>query len=85
MYDSINWDYLYYMIGSLGFCENVYLEVVSQFLSCNIGSIPFKFLGIPTGANQRICSTWKAVVDGMKAKFLKWKGRKLSIGQERLF
>ncbi|KAL5133661.1 hypothetical protein HKD37_03G006955 [Glycine soja] len=42
--------------------------------------IPFKFLGVPVGANPRRRSTWKPMVDSMRAKLSCWRGRNLSIG-----
>ncbi|KAK2418964.1 hypothetical protein QL285_041110 [Trifolium repens] len=33
--------------------DDDFVEAASTFLSCSIGSIPFKFLGIPVGANPR--------------------------------
>jgi hypothetical protein len=38
--------------------DDDFVEAASTFLSCSIGSIPFKFLGIPVGANPRRSSTW---------------------------
>lgn len=37
--------------------DEFFLYVASTFLSCCIGSVPFKFLGIPVGANPRKSST----------------------------
>ncbi|GAU34402.1 hypothetical protein TSUD_217420 [Trifolium subterraneum] len=39
------------------------LEAGSTFLSCRADTIPFKFLGIPVGANPRRREMWKPVVD----------------------
>lgn len=39
------------------------------FLNCKLGSIPFKYLGVPIGANPRKVDTWKLVVDSFKQKF----------------
>ncbi|RZB71032.1 LINE-1 retrotransposable element ORF2 protein [Glycine soja] len=57
-----------------------FLESASIFLSCCMTLIPFKFLGVPVGANPRRRSTWKPVVDSMRAKLSCWRGRNLSIG-----
>ncbi|GAU37337.1 hypothetical protein TSUD_395180 [Trifolium subterraneum] len=62
---------------------NVYsrlLEAGSAFLSCRSEVIPFKFLGIPVGANPRRQETWKPVVDAMIKRLNSWSSRKLSYG-----
>jgi hypothetical protein len=38
--------------------EDRFLEVGSSFLSYSSDVIPFKFLGIPVGANPRRRETW---------------------------
>jgi hypothetical protein len=43
-----------------------FLSAGSSFLSCRAESIPFKFLGIPVGANPRRQATWKLVVETME-------------------
>lgn len=60
--------------------DESFLHVASAFLSCCIAKVPFKFLGIPVGANPRRCSTWFAVVEAMKKKCATWKGCHLSKG-----
>ncbi|GAU51106.1 hypothetical protein TSUD_141480 [Trifolium subterraneum] len=45
----------------------------SSFLSCRAESIPFKFLGIPVGANPRRRETWKPVVEAMTKRLSLWK------------
>ncbi|PNY10310.1 ribonuclease H [Trifolium pratense] len=45
------------------------LEAGSSFLSCQSEVIPFKFLGIPVGANPRRRETWKSVVDAMSKRY----------------
>ncbi|CAJ2677955.1 unnamed protein product [Trifolium pratense] len=57
-----------------------FLEAGSSFLSCSSDSIPFKFLGIPVGANPRRRETWKSVVDVISNKLSSWSSRQLSIG-----
>lgn len=42
-----------------------FLVAASHFLSCSIGSLPFKFLGVPVGANPML-STWKPIIDKVK-------------------
>lgn len=45
------------------------LRGISHFLACNVGAVPFKFLGVPIGANPRRTNTWlKDVVDRRELK-----------------
>ncbi|CAJ2672027.1 unnamed protein product [Trifolium pratense] len=49
-----------------------FLSTGSSFLSCRSETVPFKFLGIPVGANPRRRETWRPVVEAMT--------KRLSIG-----
>ncbi|GAU12446.1 hypothetical protein TSUD_229800 [Trifolium subterraneum] len=60
--------------------DDRFLEAGSSFLSCRSDVIPFKFLGIPTGANPRRKETWKPVVDAMTKRLSSWRSRQLSYG-----
>jgi hypothetical protein len=60
--------------------DDNFLRASSSFLNCEVESIPFRFLGIPVGANPRRRTTWTPVLDSMKKKLSAWNGRKLSIG-----
>lgn len=60
--------------------DDQFLHAASVFLFCCIGRIPFKFLGIPIGANPRRCSTWAPKVESMARRLASWKGQHLSMG-----
>jgi hypothetical protein len=60
--------------------EDNFLQASSAFLHCGVDSIPFKFLGIPVGANPRRKTTWLPILASMKQRLCTWKGRQLSIG-----
>jgi hypothetical protein len=60
--------------------EPRFLEASSSYLSCLSDAIPFKFLGIPVGANPRRRVTWKPVVEAMAKRLNSWSGRHLSYG-----
>jgi hypothetical protein len=49
-------------------------------LYCGVDSIPFRFLGIPVGANPRRKSTWLPIIESMNKRLGVWNGRNLSIG-----
>lgn len=48
--------------------EGTSLRGISHFLACNIGSVPFKFIGVPVGSNPRRVSTWQPIIDAIKAR-----------------
>jgi hypothetical protein len=60
--------------------DDNFLRASSSFLNCEVDSIPFRFLGIPVGANPRRRTTWTPILDSMKKKLSAWNGRNLSIG-----
>jgi hypothetical protein len=60
--------------------EENFLRASSSFLHCDVESIPFRFLGIPVGANPRRRATWIPIIESMRNRLNTWKGRNLSIG-----
>jgi hypothetical protein len=60
--------------------DSSFLSAASAFLSCRSDVIPFKFLGIPVGANPRRRETWKPVVESMSKRLNTWSSRHLSYG-----
>lgn len=56
------------------------LSGISSFMSCKVGVLPFKFLGVPVGGNPRRECMWKEVVDSVKARLSQWRSLKLSMG-----
>ncbi|KAK2427031.1 SKP1 protein 1B [Trifolium repens] len=60
--------------------DGSFLGASSSFLHCEVDYIPFRFLGIPVGANPRRKSTWAHIVDNMRKRLSIWNGRNLSIG-----
>lgn len=57
-----------------------FIDAASSFLYCEKGTIPFKFLGLPVGANPRRVATWKPVLDNLRSKLSPWKSRHISLG-----
>lgn len=57
-----------------------FLHGSSNFLNCSIRHIPFKFLGLPTGANPRRAATWSPVIELIRSWLAGWKGKNLSLG-----
>jgi hypothetical protein len=60
--------------------DDSFLGASSSFLHCEVISIPFRFLGIPVGANPQRKATWSPIVDIVRKRLSVWNGRNLSIG-----
>lgn len=57
-----------------------FLAAASNFLCCNCGHLHFTYLGLPIGVNPRKSYTWQPMVDVMRKRLSRWKGRNLSLG-----
>jgi hypothetical protein len=60
--------------------SNEFIRVASGFLNCRVGSIPFKYLGLPVGANPRRASTWEPLLDSLRKRLGAWGNRYVSLG-----
>jgi hypothetical protein len=60
--------------------SNEFLIMASNFLNCRIGHTPFKYLGLPVGANLRLCSTWRPMVDAIRKRLHSWGNKFISFG-----
>jgi len=56
------------------------VERAAQCLKCQIGTVPFKYLGMPLGANMNHIKNWKDVIDVFESKLSTWKAKSLSFG-----
>lgn len=56
------------------------LDMSPALLTCGIGTLPFKFLGIMVDDNPRKIEMWKEVINDVRRCLEKWRGRFLSIG-----
>nr|KYP40962.1 Putative ribonuclease H protein At1g65750 family [Cajanus cajan] len=56
-----------------------FIDLATFFLHCKVGQLPFKYLGLPLGANSRKLSTWKLMLDGLCKRLSSWKHSHLSI------
>lgn len=70
-------DYHKSVIEGIG-VEEVLLQSFASRLNCAHQRLPFKYLGLPLGANPGRLSTWKPVLDKFKQKLSTWKRRLLS-------
>jgi len=64
-------------IGGVGVTKN-YLQRFSKMLNCDTMQLPFSYLGMPIGDNPKKHYMWKDVVEKIRKKLAKWKGKHLS-------
>lgn len=57
-----------------------FLGVAERFLHCRVGSLPFKYLGLPVGADPRKERTWKPLLDSLAKRLGDWQYRYVSLG-----
>lgn len=60
--------------------DESFLSSAAKFLNCRVGGIPFKYLGLPVGANPRKLSTCQPMLDVLLRRLSSWKNRYLSLG-----
>ncbi|GKV04742.1 hypothetical protein SLEP1_g16855 [Rubroshorea leprosula] len=63
----------------VGVAESWQTEMAYR-LHCKEGELPFVYLGIPIGGNNRRKSMWQPMVQSVERKLASWKGRYLSMG-----
>ncbi|KAE8699091.1 hypothetical protein F3Y22_tig00110596pilonHSYRG00035 [Hibiscus syriacus] len=54
------------------------LNQFALLVGCMVSSFPFKYLGIPLGADPRRTSMWELVIEKFKVKLVGWKNKMLS-------
>ncbi|KAK2415745.1 hypothetical protein QL285_038202 [Trifolium repens] len=57
-----------------------FMEMACTFLNCREGSIPFKYLGLPIGANPKSEVTWKPLLDNLRKRLFSWRNKYISFG-----
>jgi hypothetical protein len=60
--------------------DNSFMELASSFLNCIRGNRPFKYLGLPVGANPRKKATWEPMVEKIRRKLNSWGNKHISFG-----
>ncbi|XP_026441979.1 uncharacterized protein LOC113341239, partial [Papaver somniferum] len=55
-------------------------EFVEDVLGCTLEDLPFKYLGMPAGAQYRCKKIWDMVVESVEKRLEGWKRRYLSYG-----
>ncbi|KAK1420098.1 hypothetical protein QVD17_21428 [Tagetes erecta] len=60
--------------------EDELINQAADNLKCQVGKFPFKYLGMPIGANMNHIKNWKDVVDIFESRLSTWKAKTLSFG-----
>jgi len=55
-----------------------FTEMACNFLGCRESSLPFKYLGLPIGANHRRITTWEPLLDHVMKRLNLWSNKFLS-------
>lgn len=71
--------------GTLGYAiyfgeDNFRLSILTHILSCQPGSLPFQYLGIPLSGQRLLCSAWMRLIDRIQGRLVLWKSNLLSSG-----
>jgi len=56
-----------------------FMKAACNFLHCGEGSLPFKYLGLPVGANSRKMSTWEPMSEQLKKRLNSWGNKYVSL------
>jgi hypothetical protein len=57
-----------------------FMTMACSFLNCRLGSIPFKYLGLPIGANPKSLTTWDPLMEHLRNKLFSWRNKHTSLG-----
>ena len=49
------------------------LIALADLLSCRVGSLPMKYLGMPLGTSFKTVSIWNPILEKMEKKLSGWK------------
>jgi exonuclease III len=57
-----------------------FLAMGCSFLNCKRGVVPFKYLGLPVGANPRRLATWELLLEQIRRRLNSWGNKFISFG-----
>lgn len=56
------------------------MEMACNFMNCREDFLPFKYLGLPVGANPTRMSTWEPLLECLKKRLNSWGNKYVSLG-----
>jgi len=57
-----------------------FMNMACDFLNCSEGLLPFKYLGLPVGANPLKLATWEPLLEQLTRKLHSWGNKYVSLG-----
>lgn len=60
--------------------DQTFLDLSCEFFHYKMESLPFKYLGLPVGANPFLAVTWKPLTNILSTMLLSWKHSYVSLG-----
>jgi hypothetical protein len=57
-----------------------FMTMACTFVNCRQGDVPFKYLGLPIGANPKSEATWKPLLDNIRKRLFSWRNKHISFG-----
>jgi hypothetical protein len=67
--------------GLIGINVNsTFMEMACTFLNCRQALLPFKYLGLPIGANPKSEATWDPLLENLRKRLFSWRNKHLSFG-----
>lgn len=60
--------------------DREFMDMACNFLNCNEGTLPFKYLGLPVGANPSRMSTWDPLLEHVSSRLNSWGNKFISFG-----
>lgn len=52
-----------------------FLCLIADFLNYKVRVTPFRYIGLPVGANPRRASTWQPMIDALEKRLGSWKNK----------
>ncbi|GAU29496.1 hypothetical protein TSUD_360410 [Trifolium subterraneum] len=57
-----------------------FMTMACTFLNCRLGTFPFKYLGLPIGANPKCLTTWDPLLAHLRKRLCSWRNKHISLG-----
>lgn len=57
-----------------------YFSLAKGFLHCNIGVVPFKYMGLPVGVNPHRVATQEPLVGLLQSRICSWRNKFITFG-----
>ncbi|KAL8480193.1 hypothetical protein ACS0TY_026931 [Phlomoides rotata] len=62
--------------------DSANLQYMADILSCEVGLIPFSYLGLNVGINHKRAASWEKLVEKIRRRLALWNDKHISLGVE---